>query len=92
MTIEEEDFKLIPIDEKSPRFDLELLYTIRPRGGEPRQEFKPSGYGISLEWAIRKIAHYRVYNKHRDEAIKLLTYFKAYKQELDNLKKLLCEI
>ena len=92
MIIEEEDFKLIPIDEKSPRFDLELLYMVRPRGGESRQEFKPCGYGISLDWAIKKIAHYRVYNKHRDEAIKLLTYFKVYKQELDNLKKLLCEI
>ena len=92
MTIEEEDVKLIPIDEKSPRFDLELLYMVKPRGGEPRQEFKPCCYGISLDWAIKKIAHYRVYNKHRDEAIKLLIYFKVYKQELDNLKKLLCEI
>ena len=92
MVIEEKDFKLIPISDSDLFFDLELLYTVRPRGGEPRQEFKPSGYGIGLEWAIRKIAHYRVYNKHKEEAIKLVTYFKAYKQELDNLKKLLCEI
>ena len=91
MEIVEKDFKLKPIDECSPHFDLELLYVVKPRGGESRLEFKNAGYGMSLESAIRKIAQYRVDCKHREEVIRLKTYFDEYKKELDDLKKLLCE-
>lgn len=90
MEIVEKDFKLKPIDDNSPMFDVELLYQIKPRGGEPRLEFKNVAYGCSLESAIRKIAHYRVCCNHREEAIRLKTYFEEYKKELDELKKLLC--
>lgn len=72
-------------------FDLELLYVVRPRGGEPRLEFKNVGYGVSLEHAIKKIVQYRIDCKHREEAIRLKTYFDEYKKELDELKKLLCD-
>lgn len=89
MEIVEKDFKLKSVSEDCPKFDLELLYVIKPRGGEPRLEFKISGYGLSLESAIKKIAHYRIECKHREEAIKLLQYFQEYKTELDDLKKLL---
>lgn len=89
--IEEKDFKLKPIDESSPMFDLELLYVVKPRGGEPRLEFKNAGYGMPLSSAIKRIAQYRVTCNHREEAIKLITYFKEYKKELDSLKELLCE-
>ena len=88
MIIEETDFRLIPISEENPMFDLELLYTVRPKGKEERQEFKNVAYGISIDHAIRKIAHYRISCKHNDEAIKLLTYFKEFKEELDSPKKL----
>ncbi len=88
MIIEEKDFRLIPISESSPVFDLELLYTIRPKGKEVRQEFKNAGYGLRLETAIKKIAHYRVSSKHEDEAIKLLDYFTKFKEELNSLKDL----
>lgn len=89
MEIVEKDFKLSPIDESSPFFDLELLYVVKPRGGEPRLEFKNAGYGMSLESAIRKIAQYRVSCNHKDEAVRLQTYFSEYKKELDSLKELL---
>ena len=89
MEICESYFKLKPVSDISPHFDLELLYTVKPRGGEERQEFKPAGYGLSLESAIKKIAHYRVVNKHKEEAIRLITYFKDFKKELDSLKELL---
>lgn len=88
MVIEEKDFRLIPISETSPTFDLELLYTINPKGKESRQEFKNVAYGISLDYAVKKIAHYRVSCKHKEEAIALLTYFKEFKEELDSLKAL----
>lgn len=90
MEIVEKDFKLIPIDENTPIFDLELLYVIKPRGGDPRLEFKNAGYGLSLETAIKKICHYRVSCNHKEDAIKLKTYLEEYRKELDDLKKLLC--
>lgn len=89
MEICESDFKLKPVSDVSPHFDLELLYTVKPRGGEARQEFKNVAYGVPLESAIKRIAHYRVSNKHKEEAIRLVTYFKDFKKELDSLKKLL---
>ncbi len=89
MEIVEKDFKLKPINDNSPMFDVELLYQIKPRGGEPRLEFKNVAYGCSLESAIRKIAHYRVCCNHRGEAIRITTYFKELKAELDSLKSLL---
>lgn len=91
MEIAEKDFKLKPISEDCPMFDLELLYVVKPRGGEARLEFKNAGYGLSLQSAIKKIAHYRVNCNHREEAIRIKTYFEEYKKELDELKKLLCE-
>ena len=89
MTIEERDFRLIPINGTTPKFDLELLYTINPKGKESRQEFKNVAYSIGLDYAVKKIAHYRVSCKHKDEAVTLLTYFKEFKEELDSIKRLL---
>lgn len=86
MIIEENDFRLTPINEMSPRFDLELKFSIG--GKNPREEFKIAAYGISLESAIKKIAHYRICCKHKDEAIKLLSYLEEFKKELESLKNL----
>ena len=90
MEIAEKDFKLKPVDECSTFFDLELLYVVKPRGREPRLEFKNAGYGLSLESAIKKVAQYRVDCNHREEAIRLKEYFSEYKKEIDSLKELLC--
>lgn len=89
MEIVEKDFKLTPISEDHPSFDLELLYVINKGKANERLEFKNSAYGISLDTAIRKIAHYRVNCKHKEEAIKLKVYFEEFKKELDDLKNLL---
>lgn len=88
MVIEENDFRLIPINDSCPQYDLELLYKVQPKGKETRLEFKNVAYGIGLEHAIKKIAHYRVCCRHKDEAVRLLTYFKEFKEELDSLKTL----
>lgn len=88
MVIEEKDFRLIPNSDSSLRYDLELLYEVHPKGKEARLEFKNVAYGITLEYAIKKIAHYKVCCRHNEEAIKLLTYFKEFKEELDSLKAL----
>ena len=89
MIIEEKDFRLTPVSESSPMFDLELLYTVRPKGKEARQEFKNVAYGISLESALKKIIQYRVSCKH--DTIDLATYLKEFRNELDSLKAL-CRI
>lgn len=91
MEIAEKDFKLKPVDESSPMFDLELLYVVKPRGGEPRLEFKNAGYGMTLSSAIKRVIQYRINCKHREDAIRLATYLKEYKKELDSLKELLYE-
>lgn len=88
MIIEEKDFRLIPVSDSSIAFDLELLYTIRPKGKEERQEFKNVAYGISLSSAIKKIAQYRVSCNHKDESVKLLAYLTEFKEALDSLRKL----
>lgn len=88
MVIEEKDFRLIPNSDSSYWFDLELLYEIKPKGKESRLEFKNVAYGLTLEHAIKRIAHYRVCCRHKEEAIKLIVYFKELKEELDSLKNL----
>lgn len=88
MVIEESDFRLTSISNSSTLFDLELLYTIKPKGKESRQEFKIDSYGISLELAIKKITQYRVATRHKEEAIRLSTYFTEFKEELDSIKEL----
>lgn len=89
MEIVESDFKLKPVSDISPHFDLELLYIINKGKTNERQEFKNVAYGCTLESAIKRIAHYRVNNKYKEEAIRLVTYFKDFKKELDSLKQLL---
>lgn len=89
MVIEEKDFRLTPVSESSPLFDLELLYTIRPKGKEPRQEFKNVAYGINLESALKRVIQYRLSCKY--DILSISTYLEEFRNELVELKKL-CEI
>ena len=57
MIIEEKDFRLTPVSESSPMFDLELLYTVRPKGKEARQEFKNVAY-VSCKHDTTDLATY----------------------------------
>lgn len=89
MVIKEKDFQLIPVSDSSSAFDLELLYTVRPKGKEARQEFKNVAYGISLESALKKVIQYRLSLKH--EVVDLGTYLREFREEIDSLRKL-CEV
>lgn len=86
MEIVEKDFKLKPVNESSSLFDIELLYKIKPRGGEARYEFKNVGYGCRLISAIEKIVNYRINNKHQDEAITLKEYFQEFIENITKIK------
>lgn len=80
MVIEGPFYRLTPISESSPRFDLELLYDIG--GKNPRKEFKVEGYGYPLEAAIERCRHYAVRKKFRkDEVITLGRYLDEFKKE-----------
>lgn len=85
MIIEEEDFRLSQINEHSPKWDLELIHIVRPKGKDPRKEFKIVGYGLPLENALERIVQHRLHNKHKEDAIKLADYIKDYKDERKKL-------
>lgn len=88
MTIEEKDFRLTPVNESSPMFDLELLHIVRPKGGEPREEFKIAGYGLPLEAVIKRIISFRIQSKRGDETISLKKYLEDYKQIQKEIEKI----
>lgn len=83
MTIQEEDFKMISC---GALWDLELARVVRPKGGEPRVEFKSEGYGMSMESCMRRIISKRISDKK--EVWSLKEYVEEYKQQVDELKKL----
>lgn len=85
MTIQEEDFKLTSCG--GFLWDLELAKTIRPKNGEPRVEFKPEGYGMTLESCLRRIINKRISDKK--DVLSLKEYADQFKKHLDELKKLL---
>lgn len=88
MVIEESDFRLTSVNEYSTKWDLELLYTVRPKGKEARTEFKAVAYGLPLESALKRVINFRINNKHQD-AISLKDYLKEYKDQLNQLNHLL---
>lgn len=91
MIIEESDYKLTQISEDSLFWDLELIHTVKPKGKEPRKEFKNSGYGLTLSHAIQKIANYRIHNNHPEEAITMKDYIKELKDNINTLKEIFYE-
>lgn len=88
MTIQEEDFKMISCG--GSHWDLELAKVVRPKNGEPRIEFKPEGYGMSMESCMRRIINKRISDKK--EVWSLKEYVEEHKRQLDELKKLLANM
>lgn len=70
MIIQGDWYKLIPVNEHSTQFDLELLYKIK--GDNAREEFKIAGYGLNLETAMKKCIQYALSQKF--EVITLKDY------------------
>jgi len=86
MTIEQEDFRLTN-DGLSNHWDLEVLKTIRPKGGPERQEFQIIGYGYSFDNALRVVINYRLSKKK--DVYTLEEYLQDYKKVKDSLTNLL---
>ncbi len=88
MIIEEVDFKLTSVSEMGAFFDLDLLYIVKPPKGAPqREEFKNNGYAMSLERCIQIITMYRLDKK--ENTYSLSSFLKAYKEECEEIKKLI---
>ena len=87
MVIDGKFFKLIPVNEHSVFFDLELLYDVG--GKNPRKEYKIAGYGLTLEHAINKAVCYAVSKKFGDQTITLKQYINELKSIKDDIKKIL---
>ena len=85
MVIEEKDFRMTQISPSSPFWDLELLKTIKPKGGEARQEFTNVGYGMTLGHCLKSIVNFRIASRH-SESVQLIQYLKELIAELKVVK------
>lgn len=80
MIIEGSFYRIIPVDEESPFYDLELLYEIG--GKNPRKEFKSAGYGRTFVGTLQAIIKYAVHKRFgEDEIVTIQNYVKAYREE-----------
>lgn len=86
MVIEEDDFRMTS-GASNYFWDLELLYTIRPKGKPERQEFKDAGFGMTLETCVERIIHHRVSNGREVSTLK--EYVQDYRREVKRLEELL---
>lgn len=85
MVIEESDFKMTKAT--GPFWDLELLYTVKPKGKPERQEFKDAGYGMTLEHCIQKVIYHRM--EQKQESYSLTEFIQSYRNEVDRINEML---
>ena len=82
-------YKIIPVNNSSPFYDLELLCDIG--GNNPRKEFKNEAYGITLESAIIRCANFAIRSKYKkDEVITLKQYLDEFKEEKKKIQIEVC--
>lgn len=84
MIIEGDFYRIVPVNEYSCLFDLELLHEIK--GKNPRKEFKNVGYGMPLERVLDSIIRYSV-NKKLPETVTLKEYLNAFKEETNSIRR-----
>ena len=85
MIIQGEFYRLTPINEHSPKYDLELLHDIG--GKNPRQEFKVVAYGVSLERALESTILFATNKKLGEEVVSLKEFLNAYKEESNKIRE-----
>lgn len=86
MIIEEADYKLESINDVSPLFDLELLRVVNKGKNNERTELKNEAYGIPLDTAIKKIAHYRACKKFPEGKATMLEYLNTFNSIVQDIK------
>lgn len=68
-------------------WDLELLYTIKPKGSPERQEFKDAGYGMLLSTCMHRIIMHRMTSTK--DVYTLKEFVDEYNNHVDKLEELL---
>lgn len=87
MIIEGSFYRIIPADDNSKFFDLELLKDIK--GNNPRKEFKHEAYSLTLDKAIERCINYATRKKFLDKVVTLKEYLDELKQQTKNIKETL---
>lgn len=80
MIIQGNFYRIEPINDTSPLWDLYLLRKVNSKTN-PREEFQLEGYGMPLDSAIGRIIRYAINSKYgKDEITTLKEYLNVFKQ------------
>lgn len=87
MIIQGNFYRIEPINDNSPLWDLYLLRKVNSKTN-PREEFQLEGYGMPLDSAIGRIIRYAINSKYRkDEITTLKEYLNVFKQIKEEIYK-----
>lgn len=87
MIIQGNFYRIEPINDTSPLWDLYLLRKVNSKTN-PREEFQLEGYGMPLDSAIGRIIRYAINSKYRkDEITTLKEYLNVFKQTKEEIYK-----
>ena len=87
MIIQGNFYRIEPINDTSPLWDLYLLRKVNSKTN-PREEFQLEGYGIPLDSAIGRIIRYAINSKYgKDEITTLKEYLNVFKQIKEEIYK-----
>lgn len=87
MIIQGSFYRIEPINDNSPLWDLYLLRKINSKTN-PREEFQLEGYGMPLDSAIGRIIRYAINSKYgKDEITTLKEYLNVFKQIQEEIYK-----
>ncbi len=87
MIIQGNFYRIEPINDNSPLWDLYLLRKVNSKTN-PREEFQLEGYGMPLDSAIGRIIRYAINSKYgKDEITTLKEYLNVFKQIREEIYK-----
>ena len=87
MVIQGNFYRIEPINDTSPLWDLYLLRKVNSKTN-PREEFQLEGYGMPLDSAIGRIIRYAINSKYgKDEITTLKEYLNVFKQIQEEIYK-----
>lgn len=87
MIIQGKFYRIEPINDTSPLWDLYLLRKVNSKTN-PREEFQLEGYGMPLDSAIGRIIRYAINSKYgKDEITTLKEYLNVFKQIKEEIYK-----
>lgn len=87
MIIQGNFYRIEPINDTSPLWDLYLLRKVNSKTN-PREEFQLEGYGMPLDSAIGRVIRYAINSKYgKDEITTLKEYLNVFKQIQEEIYK-----